>query len=90
MGVAHMQQIRWWATPIRRSTDGVMRAGRSCDVTSEDVRDALVETVLGQRERGLALRNGDGVRLTSGADLSSSDHVLVDDVWTSAPPGWYW
>lgn len=83
------QQAGFWATPMRRSVHGRVLAGRSLDLTSTDVADALGETVEAQRSRGLALRDGDGVRLVSREDLGTMDLVLAQGEWTAAPEGWY-
>jgi len=38
-----------------------------------------------ERSKGLDLRDGDGVRLIFGHDLSTHDHVMVEGKWQTAP-----
>jgi hypothetical protein len=54
-------------------------------LTAKSVLEALIELAEIERLKGLDLRDGDGARLINGHDLSTSDHVLVDGQWHTAP-----
>jgi hypothetical protein len=78
-----------WGTSLRvRANPGHNArhsAGRSRTLSSTNPADALAEMLEIERSKGLDLRDGDGVRLIFGHDLSTHDHVMVEGKWQTAP-----